>query len=502
MTSFTRHFHFFILTALILLLCASSLPGQEQEFERMDDIDSVDLKEYPMVVWVGPDPVMTFIDLAAYCAPILSFSPDEPLLEGKGGKDIFIPTFFPFEEAAETPVIYYRLRRILTRKQLKPAVLAEETTSLDMTRIDLSQVGAIDLDFFFYYPSEVGLGRHPHDVESVQMKLAILEFLKSEKRRYALVVLRVVAKAHLNPWYDNTLEVDQWTRFPVTIMIEEGKHGSCTDKNADGYYTPGYDVNKRVNDAWGVRDIISSGRLYSSGYQAWMSKVRKPEHRVFPPLPDDSLHRQQFVENGVYAPSYNVYSLRPFPDTTQAEPSLKKVMSLYGAKEWPEVEPKDEFKEFVKWYDKEKFVNSYAFALRADGDWGFSAYLPFFIVKNLEDPIGGGYLVNRLYFKDKRLRDVGYNLLYTPSASRFFDPYLAFGVEWDVADLEDGTTKRTSYFVTEIGMKFRVNLKLSKLRFMRIFGTDFWGLRLGIRCVGGWDIKNLGYVVELGAGVW
>ena len=32
--------------------------------------------------------------------------------------------------------------------------------------------------------------------------------------------------------------------------------------------------------------------------------------------------------------------------------------------------------------------------------------------------------------------------------------------------------------------------------------TNFWGLRAGIKNVGAFDVKNLTYVLELGAGVW
>ena len=41
----------------------------------------------------------------------------------------------------------------------------------------------------------------------------------------------------------------------VTLLVEEGKHAVAPDRNADGVYTPGYDVNKRIKDAWGVRDV-------------------------------------------------------------------------------------------------------------------------------------------------------------------------------------------------------------------------------------------------------
>ena len=49
--------------------------------------------------------------------------------------------------------------------------------------------------------------------------------------------------------------------FPVRVLVEEGKHASILDRNGDGVYTPGYDVNSRVNDAWGLRDVLGSSVL-------------------------------------------------------------------------------------------------------------------------------------------------------------------------------------------------------------------------------------------------
>jgi len=53
------------------------------------------------------------------------------------------------------------------------------------------------------------------------------------------------------------------------VLVEEGKHASCTDRSADGHYTPGFDVTERVNDAWGVRDTLArevgSGASTGSG---------------------------------------------------------------------------------------------------------------------------------------------------------------------------------------------------------------------------------------------
>ena len=65
------------------------------------------------LVWQGPRRYLTFKEIASYCAPILWFSPDEPLLHGISGKDILQPEAFPFEDQADSPVGYYRIRTVI-----------------------------------------------------------------------------------------------------------------------------------------------------------------------------------------------------------------------------------------------------------------------------------------------------------------------------------------------------------------------------------------------------
>jgi hypothetical protein len=98
-------------------------------------------------------------------------------------------------------------------------------------------------------------------------------------------VTRVTAKAHALVWFWSVLEPDMDSRFPMHLLVEEGKHALATDKNGDGVFTPGYDVNKRINDAWGTRDNMRTGLMATGAYESWMAKVRRPEHRIFPPLP-------------------------------------------------------------------------------------------------------------------------------------------------------------------------------------------------------------------------
>jgi len=462
------------------------------------------------VIWQGTEPIMSYRDLASYCGPILWFSPDEPNLERTSGKDIRIPMAFPFQEPVDSPLVYYRVRNLVKREDLvDPAIYRDHSNRLDAT-IDLRVLVGIDLDYFFYYPTEEGMGAHKHDVEAVFFKIYVHHCLNCPEDRFALYVERTIAKAHGLQWYDNTLVTDQYTEFPMTILVEEGKHASCTDKNHDGVYTPTFDVNRRINDAWGVRDIMRSGGLYTGGFQAWMAKARTPQFRVFPPLPGDSPLRKYFTTDGVYAQGLAIYDVRPFPRPdevdTEAEPTLLHFIDDKGDEDWPDVIHAGDKKTVLDWMDEERFINSLSIAYRYDGvnygnrdhTGGFSFMFPLLVVKNISDPVAGGWFVNRLYFKDKHLRDISWNVVYTTSASRWVDGYFAAGWEWDEDDFGDVHTD----MMTETGIKFRLNMSHTPMRFLSKLGTDFWGVRVGIKNKGIFNWDAMGYAIEVGAGVW
>jgi hypothetical protein len=468
------------------------------------EIPCCDHRKVQAIIWSGSDPYMTMEKLASYCGPVLWFSPDEPLLGDSSGKSIMIPQAFPFESGADRPVVYYRLREILVREDANNTAFHPDSNLRGHSVIDLKQVAALQLDYFFYYPSEEGLGGHKHDVESAEFKLIVWRRPDCADCLYNLVVTRVTGKAHGVLWYDNTLEIDEYCRFPMHILVEEGKHASCTDKNGDGYYTPGYDVNKRVNDAWGVRDVLRSGTLFTGGFQAWMAKVRQPEDQILPPLPVDSPFRNKYTQKGIYAPENAVYELRPFPSAEKAQPDLVHFIADKGDPNWPEETPNTDLNKFKKWVGVEPFVKSLSISFRADGDIGFSFVFPLFIVKNFEDPLAGGFVLNRIYLKDKHLRDFAWTILYTTSASRWIDGYFSAGYEWDKIDLPTGSssnTKKEGDVVLETGLKFRALVTHTPLKFMSKL-TDFWGIRIGIKNRGFWDINRMGYVIEVGAGTW
>lgn len=489
--------------ALPLLFCAlgvAPLAAQhrlEVPLARRGSLAALDT--LPGFIWAGSDSLMAVERLAAYAAPILWFSPDEPNLGGKTGKAIRIPEAFPFEPSPDSPVSYYMLRTVFHKEEKTGWSYRPDSAARGQSVLNLAHVDAMDLDFFFYYASEQGLGGHEHDVESTQMKVVVYRQPNCTGCEYALIVGKVIGKAHGMQWYDNTLVVDQGAKFPIRILVEEGKHASCTDKNGDGYYTPGYDVNRRINDAWGVRDVISSGALFSGGWQSWMAKVRQEEDRVMPPLPEDSPLRAALSVGGVYAPDNAIYELRPFPPASEAQPDLVPFIADKGKPDWPAVEGYGDAADPAHWLEDQDFSKSLSIAYRYDGQSGVAMAFPLFVVKNFEVSLTGGWLLNRVYIETDRW---AWTLLYTSSASNWMGSYFSAGLEWDdVRNQADSTTSEVAYFVGELGMKFRVNMVHTPAKFLAKI-TDFWGIRTGVKATGGFDIKQLSYVIEVGAGTF
>jgi hypothetical protein len=442
------------------------------------------------------------------------FSPDEPIMNEAAGNDVRVPEALPFESIPDSPVAYYQFNDVITRADRDGEGYMPDPADKGSSIIDLNNVVAINLKHIAYFSREEGLGGHEHDVEPAEFRMWVLRSttevlledypqIRCDELHYIVGISRVTAEAHGLVWYYNVLETDQYTQFPMHLLVEEGKHGLCTDKNADGYYTPGFDVNRRVNDAWGVRDIIRGGTLFAGGFESWMAKVRRDEHRVFPPLPEDSHLRDRYTEDGVYSRDNAVYELRPFPASENAgdDELLAHKMHEKEKTGWPEIDEISNVKQFDQWWNSELVQKSFAISLRADGDLGLSFVFPFFIFKNLEDPMAGGFLVHRMYLKDQHLRDFGWMIMYAPSASRWIDSYFAAGAEWDKEDVEVDQTETEVNFVIETGVKFRVNITKSPLKFLS-FLTDFMGFRAGIKNTGFFDIDRLTYVFEFGAGVW
>jgi hypothetical protein len=70
----------------------------------------------------------------------------------------------------------------------------------------------------------------------------------------------------------------------------------------------------------------------------------------------------------------------------------------------------------------------------------------------------------------------------------------------DVPETDDlGESSLQTDFVLETGLKFRAQIGSTPLKFLSFF-TDFWGIRAGIKNYGFFDIDQLTYVLEVGAG--
>lgn len=463
------------------------------------------------VIWKGDQKFISFEELASYAAPMLWFSPDEMLLYDADNKKQ-LPNAFPFEEQ-NGPIVYYKYRNFYSSERMDYSDV--DLNVKGSALIDLDKVQAIDLDYFYYFEKETGLGSHDHDIESVALQFAVIKSPSCPDYKYQIAVKLVTARAHGLHWYNNVFEVDSRTFFPLSILIEEGKHASCTDKNADGAFTPGYDVTKRINDAWGVRDIITSGRLVTGGYQAWMSKNRTPESILFPPIPSNSMHYSDLVDKfGDYIEG-NQYNLRPYPDYPRddIDKELKKLMKGKKPHKWPKVDVVKGDVSLKLSLKEDRAYRSFGAAYRWDDSNGYTATVPLLIFKTVEAPMTGGYIFNKFNFGGGNTsikngtvpvnKLFGHQIVHTSSASKWLDTYVGFGYDiYDTNIYINEQEKLETYFVSEAGIKVRMNVSKTPLRFLRLLGTEFWGVRIGWKNLGFHPFANSGFILEIGGGVF
>jgi len=473
-----------------------------------------DFSMVPGAVWWGTDASMPFSRVVAYVAPILWYSADEPSLNGASGAAITIPEVMGNDSAAHGPVMYYLVSEVLTRPGAQGSAVTRTGSDQGAYTVNLSTVGAMSISFLAYFPTEEGLGAHDHDIEPGEFRVVVLtpddEKLKEHvggtpncpANTRVLVVTRSTGKAHGLIWYWNVLDTDDNTSFPMHFMVEEGKHAFATDKNGDGIFTPGYDVNVRINDAWGCRDIIRTGMLHTGGFQPWMAKPRRPGFQVLPPLPPDSPLREKMASE-VAGQDLATYELRPYPthEIAGSDQKLSRLIASHEVADWPEEYSLNNLKAWGKWVDQGTALKSLSIAYRYDGQSGVAWVFPFFVLKELTFPLTGGYIVQRMYLSGTDFNTFGWMAMYTPSASRWLDTYLAAGAEWRPVTDSLGNSRTTPTFVFETGLKFRANVEKSPLKFLRVL-TPFWGVRTGIKMLGFADISRLSFVVEVGAGVF
>ena len=276
--------------------------------------------------------------------------------------------------------------------------------------------------------------------------------------------------------------------------------------------TPGYDVNRRVNDAWGIRDTLGSGVLLTAAYSAAMTKPRMFEYRLLPPetallqiepqnsslsLSEESLGRYELRPANVISACQNIAVERE---------RLLSMMSYHGFGADQELSQ----------YGPNDISGALQELRQPDGGWWPSVStrvergLGVGLVMGGTD-IGAGWIAAKINISES-IASIG--ALFTPSASRFADYYVAGGLHRLLTDTrfdvqfhtEEGrmetslTLPPSTDVYIEGGVRFRAQLP-EGYRWITL-GDDFIGARLGIRTLGLSDFFDTRFVFEFGAGAW
>ena len=453
----------------------------------------------PGVLWRGTSPDLGLRDVAILAAPILWYSRDEPLLRSNNP---IIPEAHPCDVASTAPVVYYQVIEIKNRGG-ELVTRPEE----DDPRF-FEKVESLILKYFFYYREDSGVGGHPHDLEAAEFEI----FFDETETGFQVRLATVTALAHGSLWYSNILNVESDTSFPLALLVEEGKHATVPDRNGDGHYTPGYDVNRRVNDAWGVRDTLGSGVLLTAAYSAAMTKPRMFEYRLLPPETALLQIEPQNSSLSLSEESLGRYELRPANVISACQKiavereRLLSMMSYhgFGADQVPSQ------------YGPNDISGALQELRQPDGGWWPSVStrvergLGVGLVMGGTD-IGAGWIAAKINISES-IASIG--VLFTPSASRFADYYVAGGLHRLLTDTrfdvqlhtEEGrmensfTLPPSTDVYIEGGVRFRAQLP-EGYRWITL-GDDFIGARLGIRTLGLSDFFDTRFVFEFGAGAW
>lgn len=493
------------------------------------------------VVWCGTEPTLSFKVLAERAAPILWFSPDEQLLKKRyklpqpipcdsshqtvcKSKDK--PSFCEADEYCsghrnnESGVVYYQVRRIERKDGSSelPYAGADGARYLKLDRIE-----KLSLKYYFYYCLDCGFGGHQHDLENIEFEIVIEK--EESGPRYRARVREVIGAAHGVHWYNNRLKLDddevKGAVFPITILVEQGKHASAPDKDGGGTYDHGTDINSRRNDAWGIRDKLGWGKwsLTLPLYRKHYTNQKRPTNLLYRIGSKAQIDSHPDVWAGYkveVSPAEGkteelgkpeeTYVLRELGSDCEQEQARKaansggfnlyKVMKNRGAWKPPAVaEPSSKFTRLIRssflmeeddnlpenvW---EKLLQ---FSYRYDQSHGFSLTPPL--------PTGRlfhGYFVPRAHFTgfSNGSRRYGLDYIYTPSAARFADLYAAGGIEW----YRTGPNRPFRFGPAwEVGLKGRV--AVPKLPFKL-----FAGYRFGIRTS---PTRKFTFVHEGGGGLF
>jgi hypothetical protein len=407
-------------------------------------------------------------------------------------------------------------------------------------RLPLDQLDRVTIRYYFYYPEDRGIGGHIHDLEAIELQIRIEPVCLGNNCYYGALLESVAGSAHGVGWYTSVLDVFKTsdTVIPISALVEENKHASMPDRDADGLYMPHYDINRYSNDGWGIRDVAGTGTLGSPAYSADQSRVLRALHldqRVLPPkwpqrlqnaydareaarstaartdtteLPRYEVRRSwtspacdqgtrkaddehlaaffkdkrphtpgkltELVNHGGFCESMAVRS--PFNLKVQRASDVTNL--LYPG-------PRNQYG-FMNWTDR------LSVSYRNDRGHGISYAGP--PIPGTEMPIFGGWLVGKanVILDGSSIGSASIDAMYTPSASRSASWYLALGREWSFGHEADRTE---SHVAEEFGLKFRF---LAEGRLLK----TFLGGRIGVRASGTDPIGNARLIFEVGTGSW
>jgi hypothetical protein len=328
----------------------------------------------------------------------------------------------------------------------------------------------------------------------------LVELERSDDGCLRIRVTRIEGLAHGVDWYSNILRAERDMVFPIRVLVEEGKHASILDRNADGVYTPGYDVNARVNDAWGLRDVLGSSVLMGSSFSATMAKPREEEFQLEPPEDAPVCGRQRGIPVATAVKNLGRYELRPatavpscHPDGPEPQRLLAMMRFHRFGGEWPVVQHESDLARVLS--DPQNFFRVIsAVNVRLDSkDLMLSVQGPGIDLTEV-------WLVPRGLVNE---RGWAAEALVTPSASRWADWYVAMGYESGlIANPRDEPQEAVDVtgFAGGVGIKFRF-AATGKARWA-LLGYQFGGVRLGIRANGFTRLRHPRLVVEVGAGAF
>jgi hypothetical protein len=226
--------------------------------------------------------LVSFSELARRVAPVLWFSEDEP-----AQKDGLFPTTLDSDSGQRRVVYFKAVARTFSPEAICQAVnrpgalhgprLCRSRDVGPDTPLRIANLSDVRIRFFFYYQQDYGFGSHPHDLEALDIEIQNIDG--------SLALTKVAGSAHGQGWYSNELRLDAGDTFllPVHALVEEGKHATAPDRNADGTYTPYYDVSHYPADAWGIRDSLNGRFQPGNRFVASMMKRRVDRMKIYPP---------------------------------------------------------------------------------------------------------------------------------------------------------------------------------------------------------------------------